>query len=40
MPEHGDQAAGDDGVQIDGADAIHWPEQQIEKQPEIIFQVK
>jgi len=38
--EPGGPAAGDDGVQVDGADAVHPSDQQVEQQPEVIFQVK
>jgi len=38
--EPGGPAAGDDGVQVDGADTVHPSEQEVKQQPEVIFQVK
>jgi len=38
--EPGGPVAGYDGVQVDGADAIHPSEQEVEQQPEVIFQVE
>jgi len=38
--EPGGPVAGNDGVQVDGADTVHPSEQEVKQQPEVIFQVK
>jgi hypothetical protein len=39
-PERRNHITGQDRIQVDGADTIHLPEQQVKKETEIVFQVK
>jgi hypothetical protein len=39
-PEPRDQVAGEDRIEVDGADPIHFPKKQEKKEPDLIFGIK
>jgi len=39
-PEPGYGIAGKDGIQVDGAEGVHFAEKQEKKEPEIVFGIK